>query len=52
MNLDTKVYHAHILTLLGRCYYEIGSYEDALELLNKAREIQAGSSNENECKRF
>lgn len=44
MDADTKTYHAHILTLLGKCYYEIGSYDDALELLNKAREIQAGSN--------
>lgn len=43
-HLDTKMYHAHILTVLARCYYEIGSYDDALELLNKARETQAGSN--------
>ncbi len=56
---ETKVYHAHILSLLGkyvnflrisktvnknlidttRCYLEIGSYDDALDLLNKAIEI-------------
>jgi len=37
---QSKMYHAHILTLLGKCYLEIGSHEDALELLNKATDIQ------------
>mmetsp|Transcript_36986 Transcript_36986/g.51615 ORF Transcript_36986/g.51615 Transcript_36986/m.51615 type:complete len:81 (+) Transcript_36986:204-446(+) len=37
---ETKNYHAHILSLLGKCYLEIGSYDDALDLLNKAHEIQ------------
>lgn len=30
---DSKPYHAEILTLLGKCYLEISSFEDALELL-------------------
>lgn len=42
---DTKAYHAHILTFLGKCYYEVNSYTKALEELNKAQELQKGSSN-------
>lgn len=34
------MFHQKILTLLGKSYMEIGSVEDALELLNKAHEIQ------------
>ena len=33
---ETKQYHAHILTLLGRCYMEGGNIDDALELLEKS----------------
>lgn len=29
-----------MLTTLSRCYFEINSYEDALEVLNRAHEIQ------------
>lgn len=36
---ETKNYHAHIMSLLGKCYLEMGSYDDALDLLNKANEI-------------
>lgn len=45
---ETKIYHSHILTLLGKCYLEIGSYDDALELLNKANEIQEDIHSEND----
>lgn len=37
---NARAYHQKILTLLGKSYMEIGSFEDALELLNKANEIQ------------
>lgn len=33
---ETKQFHTHILTLLGKCYSEAGSVEDALGLLEKA----------------
>eukprot|EP00826_Nyctotherus_ovalis_P011183 TRINITY_DN1291_c0_g2_i1.p1 TRINITY_DN1291_c0_g2~~TRINITY_DN1291_c0_g2_i1.p1 ORF type:complete len:283 (-),score=69.83 TRINITY_DN1291_c0_g2_i1:305-1153(-) len=36
---ETKQYHAHILTLLGRCYMEGGNVDDALELLEKSLEM-------------
>lgn len=36
---ETKIQHAHILSLLGKCYLEIGSNDDALDLLNKAYEL-------------
>ena len=42
---DTKLYHAHILTALGKCYYETAHYAEALEELGLAREYQ-GSENE------
>ena len=32
----TKLYHSHILTLLGTCYMEAGNYQDALALLDKS----------------
>jgi tetratricopeptide (TPR) repeat protein len=38
-NPESKEYHAHILTLLGKCYLETENYEDALELLDKALDI-------------
>jgi tetratricopeptide (TPR) repeat protein len=31
--------HIDILALLGKCYLELGNYEDALELLMKAYEM-------------
>lgn len=31
-----------MLTTLSRCYFEISSYEDALEVLNRAHDIQQG----------
>ena len=31
-----------MLTTLSRCYFEIASYEDALEVLNRAHDIQQG----------
>lgn len=46
-HFDTKTYHAQILTSLGKCYFEVGSYNEALDELQKAREYQTGSSNEN-----
>ena len=33
---ETKQFHAHILTLLGKCYMEAGNLKDALELLDKS----------------
>lgn len=30
-----KDYHSHLLIMLGRCYYEAGSYREALSLLEK-----------------
>ena len=33
------VYHAKILTLLGKCYLEIGAYDDSYELLEKAVDL-------------
>lgn len=41
---ETKLYHSYMLTTLSRCYYEINSYEDALEVLNRAYDIQQNSS--------
>ena len=40
--IETKIYHSYMLTTLSRCYYEIASYEDALEVLNRAYDIQQG----------
>jgi tetratricopeptide (TPR) repeat protein len=37
---ETKIYNSYILTTLSKCYYEISSYEDALEILNRAYDIQ------------
>lgn len=37
---ESQAYHPEILTQLGKCYLEVGSHEDALELLTKANEIQ------------
>ena len=31
-------YHSHLLIMLGRCYYEAGSYKEALNLLEKSLE--------------
>lgn len=36
---EAKLYHSHILNLLGKSYYLIGSREDAMELLLKSLEI-------------
>lgn len=33
---QTKQFHSHILTLLGKCYMEAGNYKDALSLLDKS----------------
>ena len=33
---EYKEYHPHLLTMLGRCYLEAGSYKDAKALLEKA----------------
>jgi tetratricopeptide (TPR) repeat protein len=47
---ESKSFHSIILTLLGKCYLEIGSFEDSLELLKKAYEIQTqmyGDDSEN-----
>lgn len=43
---DSKLYHSHVLTTLSRCYYEISSYEDALEVLTRAEDIQTLCFNE------
>jgi tetratricopeptide (TPR) repeat protein len=37
--LEAKKCHAHILTLLGKAYLEMGNTQDAEELLNKALEM-------------
>ena len=37
---DSKLYHSMLLTTLSKCYYEISSYDDALEVLGRALEIQ------------
>lgn len=42
----TKLYHSHILTTLSKCYYEIASYEDALEVLNRAEDMQTAAFSE------
>lgn len=39
---ETKLYHSYMLTTLSRCYFEINSYEDALEVLTRAYDIQQG----------
>jgi uncharacterized protein HemY len=43
----SKDYHSHLLIMLGRCYYEAGSYKEALSLLEKSLEsnMQADESN-------
>jgi tetratricopeptide (TPR) repeat protein len=33
---DSKLYHSMLLTTLSKCYYEIASYDDALEVLSRA----------------
>jgi tetratricopeptide (TPR) repeat protein len=33
---ETKQFHTHILTLLGKCYLLAGGIEDAIGLLDKA----------------
>lgn len=44
---ETKQYHTHILTLLGRCYLEAGSVDDALGLLDKASKMNHALLGEN-----
>jgi len=39
----SRVYHAKILTLLGKCYLEVPAYDDSLELLEKAIEVYKAS---------
>lgn len=36
----SKLYHSLLLTSLSKCYFEIASYDDALEVLGRALEIQ------------
>jgi tetratricopeptide (TPR) repeat protein len=36
---ETKDYHIHLLTMLGRCYLEAGSPNEALSLLQKGHEM-------------
>jgi tetratricopeptide (TPR) repeat protein len=36
---ETKDYHIHLLTMLGRCYLEAGSPKEALNLLQKSYEM-------------
>ena len=33
---ESKLYHSMVLTTLSKCYYEIASYDDALEVLTRA----------------
>jgi tetratricopeptide (TPR) repeat protein len=33
---ETKDYHTHLLTMLGRCYLEAGNYKDSRALLEKS----------------
>ena len=33
---ETKDYHTHLLTMLGRCYLEAGNFRDSEALLDKA----------------
>jgi cytochrome c-type biogenesis protein CcmH/NrfG len=33
---ETKDYHTHLLTMLGRCYLEAGNYKDSAALLEKS----------------
>ncbi|CDW79587.1 tpr domain containing protein [Stylonychia lemnae] len=33
---ETKQFHSHILTLLGKCYMEAGNHKDALSLIEKS----------------
>lgn len=35
---ESKTFNGIILTLLGKCYLEINSYEESLDLLKKAYE--------------
>ena len=37
--VETKDYHIHLLTMLGRCYLEAGSPNEALSLLQKGHEM-------------
>lgn len=43
---ETRLYHSMVLVTLSKCYYEISSYEDALEVLMRALEIQQVSYKE------
>lgn len=43
---NSKLYHSMVLTTLSRCYYEIASYEDALEVLTRAEDIQIACNND------
>jgi tetratricopeptide (TPR) repeat protein len=36
---ETKDYHIHLLTMLGRCYLEAGSPKESLNLLQKGYEL-------------
>lgn len=36
---QSKEYHTHLLTMLGRCYFEGGSPKEALNLLTKSLEM-------------
>jgi len=38
-----KDYHSHLLIMLGRCYYEAGSFKEALSLLEKCLETNLSS---------
>jgi tetratricopeptide (TPR) repeat protein len=39
---ESKAYHPHILTLLGRCYLEAGSVDESTGLLDKALTMNQG----------
>ena len=36
---NSTIYHAKILTFLGKCYLEIGAFDDSYELLEKALDL-------------
>ena len=50
-NENAKENHINILALLGKCYLELGNFEDALELLMKAYEMATNifQKNDNRC---
>lgn len=43
---DSKAYHPHILTLLGKCYIQAGGIDDGLNLLEKALKMNQSIAGE------